>query len=226
LIERACRCATRLLRRASSATAHVHVVPARPGTCRNFRHRNTCAALREGTGHRGSCNSARFRHAHHLFRDAVGLTVNQLSADRSANHRYGLSCDHDSFIRIPACTGTRAPNQCFGLACADQSHPRADLDTNDLWIPCIRAQHPVESNRQFPRCRHFGHSLWHCGDSDANIHSEIPDRGGRRSVPLQPAVVTGVFCTSGSKREFTLEERWYANEEIQAGADRDSAAAG
>jgi hypothetical protein len=36
--------------------------------------------------------------------------------------------------------------------------------------------------------------------------------------------VTGVFCTSGSEREFTLEGSWYADEEIQAGADRDTAA--
>jgi hypothetical protein len=38
--------------------------------------------------------------------------------------------------------------------------------------------------------------------------------------------LTGVFCTSGSEREFTLEGSWYADEEIQAGADRDAAAAG
>jgi hypothetical protein len=38
--------------------------------------------------------------------------------------------------------------------------------------------------------------------------------------------LTGGFCTSGSEREFTLEGSWYANEEIQAGADRDAAAAG
>ncbi len=38
--------------------------------------------------------------------------------------------------------------------------------------------------------------------------------------------LTGVFCTSGSEREFTLEGSWYADEEIQAGADRDTAAAG
>ena len=37
--------------------------------------------------------------------------------------------------------------------------------------------------------------------------------------------VTGVFCTSGSEREFTLEGSWYADEEIQAGADRNAAAA-
>jgi hypothetical protein len=38
--------------------------------------------------------------------------------------------------------------------------------------------------------------------------------------------VTGGFCTSGSEREFTLEGSWYADEEIQAGADRDVVAAG
>ena len=37
--------------------------------------------------------------------------------------------------------------------------------------------------------------------------------------------MTGVFCTNGSEREFTLEGSWYADEEIQAGADRDLAAA-
>ena len=26
--------------------------------------------------------------------------------------------------------------------------------------------------------------------------------------------LTGVFCTSGSEREFTLEERWYAHETV------------
>src|SRR6266852_4389023 len=34
-------------------------------------------------------------------RSSETLTVNQLSADRSANHRYGLNLDHDSSIRIP-----------------------------------------------------------------------------------------------------------------------------
>ena len=38
--------------------------------------------------------------------------------------------------------------------------------------------------------------------------------------------VTGVFCTSGSEREFTLEGSWHADEEIQAGADCDTATAG
>jgi hypothetical protein len=38
--------------------------------------------------------------------------------------------------------------------------------------------------------------------------------------------LTGIFCTSRSEREFTLEGSWYADEEIQAGADRDTVAAG
>ena len=38
--------------------------------------------------------------------------------------------------------------------------------------------------------------------------------------------LTGIFCTSGSEREFTLEGSWYADQEIQAGANRDAAAAG
>ena len=37
--------------------------------------------------------------------------------------------------------------------------------------------------------------------------------------------VTGVFCTSGSGRESTLEVSWYADEEIQAGANCNAAAA-
>jgi hypothetical protein len=37
--------------------------------------------------------------------------------------------------------------------------------------------------------------------------------------------LTGVFCTSGSERKFTLEGRWYADETVQAGADRELAAA-
>ena len=43
---------------------------------------------------------------------------------------------------------------------------------------------------------------------------------------IQDADLTRVFCTSGSEREFTLEGSWYADEEIQAGTDRDTATAG
>ncbi|MGB7282733.1 MAG: helix-turn-helix domain-containing protein [Candidatus Acidiferrum sp.] len=45
-------------------------------------------------------------------------------------------------------------------------------------------------------------------------------RHGRRVSDL-----TGIFCTSGSEREFTLKERWYADKEIQTGADCHAAAA-
>jgi len=50
---------------------------------------------------------------------------------------------------------------------------------------------------------------------------------GARVKPLLPesADLTGDFCTSGSEREFTQEGRWYADEEVQAGADRHLAAA-
>src|ERR1700733_9066424 len=66
--------------------------------------------------------------------------------DRSTNHRFGPNIDHDSSMRTsrPA-RDARAPNQFCGLACADQGHPRAALDANDLWITHIGAQHPVES---------------------------------------------------------------------------------
>jgi hypothetical protein len=46
----------------------------------------------------------------------------------------------------------RAPNQDFGLACADQGHPRAALDGNALWMRLVGAQHPLESYRQLA-CR-------------------------------------------------------------------------
>ena len=68
--------------------------------------------------------------------------------DRSTNHRYGLNFDHDSSMRTSRLVrDARAPNQSCGLACADQGHPRAALDANDLWIRGLGAQHPVESYR-------------------------------------------------------------------------------
>jgi hypothetical protein len=56
-----------------------------------------------------------------------------------------------------------------------------------------------------------------------NFTQAIAD-GGHSKYILDD--LTGCFCTSGSEREFTLEGSWYAYEEIQAGADRDAAAAG
>ena len=58
----------------------------------------------------------------------------------------------------PPTRDARAPNQSSGLARADQGHPRAALDANDLRIRLLRAQHPVESYGQLARRRHFGHS--------------------------------------------------------------------
>jgi hypothetical protein len=60
---------------------------------------------------------------------------------------------------------------------------------------------------------------------------DLPPKAGHGSASWLPnekgalGDVTGVFCTSGSEREFALEERWYADEEIQAGADRNAATA-
>jgi len=47
-----------------------------------------------------------------------------------------------------------------------------------------------------------------------------------RLVLVTSLDLTGVFCTSESEREFTLEGSWYADEEIQAGADCDAVTAG
>ena len=44
-------------------------------------------------------------------------------------------------------------------------------------------------------------------------------------IPCAERDVTGVFCTSGSEREFHFGGSWYADEEIQAGAGGDAAAA-
>jgi hypothetical protein len=43
------------------------------------------------------------------------------------------------------------PINSIGLACADQGHPRAVLDANDLRIRGLAAQHPVESYGRVPQ---------------------------------------------------------------------------
>ena len=48
------------------------------------------------------------------------------------------------------------------------------------------------------------------------------DRSDLRTFELK---LTRPAFTSGSEKEFTLEECWYANEEIQTGAERNAAAA-
>ena len=61
-----------------------------------------------------------------------------------------------------------------------------------------------------------------CGGTWGPVTTVADDGSGYTAV----VDLTGCFCTSGSEREFTLEGSWYADEEIQAGADRDVAAAG
>src|SRR6266704_6958974 len=58
----------------------------------------------------------------------------------------------------PAPRGMRErPISSFGLARADQGHPRAALDANDGWIRPLGAQHPVQSYRQLACRCHLGH---------------------------------------------------------------------
>jgi hypothetical protein len=77
-------------------------------------------------------------------------------------------------------------------------------------------------NRSYPQSSSFHRSQRStplATDAKARFHT-------KREVPSRYIVyLTGDFCTSGSEREFTLEERWYAHEEIQAGANRNAAAA-
>ena len=61
-----------------------------------------------------------------------------------------------------------------------QGHPRAALDTNDLRIRRVGAQHPVESYCQSARRRHLGHALRPCGGSGADTACEILHPSGRR----------------------------------------------
>jgi putative transposase len=51
--------------------------------------------------------------------------------------------------------GVRPINPSAGLA--NQGHPRAALDANDLWIRRVGAKHPVESYGQLARRCHLGH---------------------------------------------------------------------
>jgi hypothetical protein len=69
-------------------------------------------------------------------------------------------------------TGCESAQSIRGLACADQGHPRAALDANDLRIRRLGAQHPVESYRQPARRRHLGHAFRLADGSDANTACE------------------------------------------------------
>ena len=67
------------------------------------------------------------------------------------------------------------------------------------------------------------------GCAPSSISQESVGPVDCRTVPpssTSPIIdVTGVFCTSGSEREFHFGGSWYADEEIQAGAGGDAAAA-
>src|SRR5207245_9843021 len=64
----------------------------------------------------------------------------------------------DSAMRTSRRYGMRErPINSFGLARADQGHPRAALDANNGWIRPLRAQHPVQSYRQLARRCHLSH---------------------------------------------------------------------
>jgi hypothetical protein len=122
------------------------------------------------------CRGTAFSPERFEDQDSGNLTLNHFPVeDRSTNHRYGLNIDHDSSMQTSRRSrragakvengflfskarslrrllheplrDARAPNQLSGLACADQGHPRAALDANDLWIRFLCAQHPVESYR-------------------------------------------------------------------------------
>jgi hypothetical protein len=91
-----------------------------------------------------------FRALRHRLRSPETFGGESMFGGHSASHRYALNLGHDSAIRIPVSTGTRAPNQSLGLSRLrdNQTNPRAVLETNDLcWIRCVRPQHPVESKR-------------------------------------------------------------------------------
>jgi PAS domain S-box-containing protein len=68
-------------------------------------------------------------------------------------------------------------------------------------------------------------SVWPAMLTGGDYFDFIAQPDGCRCVAIGDDL-TGIFCTSGSEREFTLEGSWYADQEIQAGADRDAAAAG
>ena len=112
-----------------------------------------CPSIRAKALSRHSCSEQCFEHRV-VARDGGGPRLWKSHGEsfpgetnRFTNHRYGPDLGHDSSIRTPIRIGARAPNQHFGLSAVadDQGHPRAALDRNDLRIPLLRAQHPVES---------------------------------------------------------------------------------
>src|SRR5215813_8986133 len=77
------------------------------------------------------------------------------------------------------------PINSFGLAFADQGHPRAALDANDCRIRSLGAQHPVQSYGQLTRRCHLGHSLGLLMTA-MQILCETRDRNALPLSPLPP----------------------------------------
>src|SRR5712664_4678337 len=96
------------------------------------------------------------------------------------------------------------------------------------WTPFSDHEHArfvLEKLTDFIRAQvpHFGD--FRNGIMPLDVHRGLDLGWSGHSVLVTPIDLTGDFCTSGSEREFTLEERSYANIKIQAGADCDAAAA-
>src|SRR5213080_1460874 len=71
------------------------------------------------------------------------LTVNHSAAERrSTNHRFDLTLGHDSAMRTSRLCGMRErPINSFGLARADQGHPRGLLSMRTMsgYGRCVRS---------------------------------------------------------------------------------------
>src|SRR5207249_8412620 len=109
--------------------------------------------------------------------------------------RFDLTLGHDSAMRTSRLCGMRErPINSFGLARADQGHPRAALDANNGWIRLLGAQHPVQSLP--PTCVPLPPwpPLSASGDSDADTLYETRDRNAPRPAPPPPATCAACGC--------------------------------
>jgi hypothetical protein len=109
------------------------------------------------------------REREHGHEDSAGLPDPWVSIDRSegAGKR-----------RFDGAKSTLRPTLCGG-----QWWPRAGFEASDLWIPGIREQHPMKSNRQFSPAATMATTF----ARDANTHSDILDRicGSLRGLDKQ-----------------------------------------
>src|SRR3989454_683410 len=86
-----------------------------------------------------------------------------------------------------------APINTCGLACADQGHPRAALDANDLWIGHVRA-----ASSRVVRLICGPRPLWPrlcvSDDSGGDTACAIRDRAPPPPAPLPPATCAACGC--------------------------------